>query len=558
MRVGKNLCAASDKEIGLFTKWPIWTKLLICFALLAAIVATLSVSSFNGLYAYRHLVKTLGKRAAELPLANDLNQAVGQLNSSVVDLSRRRKFSFDYGGLSVDSRELLRERFIMSYDNVKSAAEKYRDKIQRNRADDSPMGSRERELDAMTKVELSLLTIDHVNSDSDWMLNEVNVEALQAETENLVPLAAELPTYLYLGIEEMADQVRNKYRTLIVLVWVTSISAALALLVFVRLVYVWVFQPLRDLIRGSRRLAAGDFDHRIPIVTQDEMAELARAMNNMTGRFQEIRDDLDSQVRERTKQVVRSEQMASVGFLAAGVAHEINNPLASIAMCAESLESRMHQTLQADDELPDGEHNEEIVVLRNYLRMIQDEAFRCKQITEKLLDFSRMGDTERHPVDLREVATDVIEMVGHLGKYKNRNKTARLLDGGPIMVSACSPEMKQVVLNLVANGLDSVAEGGAVEIEVRSTGDYAEIVVTDNGCGMSDEIIEHLFEPFFTNRREGQGTGLGLSITYRIVEDHRGHIEASSDGPGQGAQFRVRLPLLKASHNKKTLQTQAA
>ena len=542
----------------MFSKWPIWTKLLICFGLLAAIVATLSVSSFNGLYAYRHLVKTLGKRSAELPLADDLSQAVGKLSATVNDLGRRRKFSFEFGGLSPDGRELLREQFLMNFDDVKAAAEKYRDKIERSRTDDSPMGSRQRELDAMTRIELSLLTIANVNSDADWMLDEVNVEALRAETENLVPLAAELPNYLYLGIEEMAEQVRSEYRTLIVLVWVTSISAGCALLVFVRLVYVWVFQPLRDLIRGSRRLAAGDFDHRIPVVTQDEMAELAREMNNMTGRFQEIRDDLDSQVRQRTKQVVRSEQLASVGFLAAGVAHEINNPLASIAMCAESLEARMHDTLAADDALPDQEHNEDLVVVRNYLRMIQDEAFRCKQITEKLLDFSRMGDTERQAVDLREVVGDVIEMVGHLGKYKNRNKTARVLDGDPVIVSACAPEMKQVVLNLVTNGLDSVAEGGVVEIEVRTTGDRAEVVVTDNGCGMSEEILKHLFEPFFTNRREGQGTGLGLSITYRIVEDHGGHIEATSDGPGQGAQFRVSMPLREASHSKKTLQTQAA
>ncbi|MCG8584542.1 MAG: HAMP domain-containing protein, partial [Pirellulales bacterium] len=265
-----------DKEVDLFSKWPIWTKLLICFALLAAIVATLSVSSFNGLYAYRHLVKTLGKRADELPLANDLSQAVGRLSATVNDLGRRRKFPFDYGGLSPDGRELLRERFLMSYDNVKAAAEKYREKIESDRNEKSPMGSRQRELDAMTRVELSLLTIANVNSDSDWMLNDVNVEALRAETENLVPLAAELPTFLYLGIEEMADQVRTKYRTLIVLVWVTSISAGLALLVFVRLVYAWVFRPLRSLIRGSRRLAAGDFDHRIPVVTQDEMADLAR------------------------------------------------------------------------------------------------------------------------------------------------------------------------------------------------------------------------------------------------------------------------------------------
>ena len=115
----------------------------------------------------------------------------------------------------------------------------------------------------------------------------------------------------------------------------------------------------------------------------------------MTGRFQAIRDDLDRQVQVRTKQVVRSEQLASVGFLAAGVAHEINNPLASIAMCAESLESRLAEIAPGD--------SEQSALIRRYLRMIQTEAFRCKEITEKLLDFSRLGDVQHQPTDLREL-----------------------------------------------------------------------------------------------------------------------------------------------------------
>ena len=138
--------------------------------------------------------------------------------------------------------------------------------------------------------------------------------------------------------------------------------------------------------KGSREVAAGKFDHRIRLDSDDEMRELAEAMNAMTARFQEIRDDLDRQVRERTKQVVRSEQLASVGFLAAGVAHEINNPLAAIALGSESLERRLAELL--DD--VDDSHAADRDVVRSYLEMIQKEAFRCKQITEKLLDFSRM------------------------------------------------------------------------------------------------------------------------------------------------------------------------
>ena len=194
------------------------------------------------------------------------------------------------------------------------------------------------------------------------------------------------------------DEVRGQYHTWIFLTWTATVLTGLGLLWLVRLFYVWIFQPMQTLIAGSRCVVAGNFAHRIQLDTHDEVAELAAAMNAMTERFQQIRDDLDAQVQQRTKEVVRSEQLASVGFLAAGVAHEINNPLASIAWSAESLESRLHDVLSADDE-PTAEQNEEIAVLRKYLRRIQDEAFRCKGITERLLDFSRIGDIQRHDTE---------------------------------------------------------------------------------------------------------------------------------------------------------------
>jgi len=249
-----------------------------------------------------------------------------------------------------------------------------------------------------------------------------------------------------------------------------------------------------------------------------------------------VRDDLDRQVRERTKQVVRSEQLASVGFLAAGVAHEINNPLASIVICGDALESRLSELLDQAD----SSHAAEWDVIRSYLQMIQNEAFRCKQITEKLLDFSRMGDSERLRADLREIVAGVVEMLRHLNKYQDKHLVLR--DGEPVVAEVCPQEIKQVVLNLITNGLDSVEPGGTVNVAVTADCDQAKIVVEDNGCGMTEDIIQHLFEPFFT-RRGGEGIGLGLSITYRIVEEHHGQIVAHSDGLGRGSTFTVTLPL---------------
>jgi signal transduction histidine kinase len=152
-----------------------------------------------------------------------------------------------------------------------------------------------------------------------------------------------------------------------------------------------------------------------------------------------------------------------------------------------------------------------------------------------------MGDVTRHSTDLRELIQGVIDMVGHLGRYQD--KRLEFVPGEHVIAPVNSQELKQVVLNMITNGLDSLSPGGLLSIDLRKRKDVAEIDFTDNGCGMTEEVLKHLFEPFFTRRRSGQGTGLGLSITYRIVADHGGQIDVHSDGPGCGSRFRVTLPL---------------
>jgi signal transduction histidine kinase len=319
---------------------------------------------------------------------------------------------------------------------------------------------------------------------------------------------------------------------LIVTTWASALAAATLLAALGAMSYRWVFRPLRLLGNGSRRVAAGDFGFRLKLDTSDEMAELAAALNDMTERFEEIRDDLDRQVQLRTREVIRSEQLASVGFLAAGVAHEINNPLASIAMCAESLESRL-EGLAPDDA--------DSQIVKRYLELIQNEAFRCKGITEKLLDFSRLGEVRRQATALVALVADVADMLRHVGRFAGR--TIEIDEGPDVLVMVNPQEIKQVVLNLLVNALDSIEESGHVRVGVRRSGQEALLTITDDGCGMTEEVLEHLFEPFFTRRRSGQGTGLGLSIVHRIVADHGGRIAAMSAGAGQGSTFRVTLPL---------------
>ncbi len=517
----------------MLSRWPIRNKLIIGLALLLAIILALAWGGIQGLNSYRGLVRSL-RRVYELPLATQLMQHVSNLRVTLSEAHSLGQMGVPgtKGSLLPSVNDLVQEEFRLHLECTRYTLDKYCEQLTDNSPKD-PIGDSSREWMTVHAIEQSLARIDDVNRREDWVLDRVQVGKLGGELEYLEELAAELPSYLHDNIRDFTEEAKGQYRALLILAWVTTILTVLMFGLFLKLFYEWVFRPLRVLIKGSRKVAAGNFDYHIRLDTHDEMSELAAAMNEMTSQFRAIRNDLDRQVRERTQQVVRSEQLASVGFLAAGVAHEINNPLASIAMCAESLESRM-------DEACDGSDPQRKLE-RNYLRMIQTEAFRCKEITERLLDFSRIGDLKRHPADLRELVQGVIEMIGHIGKYSEKH--VELVPGEPVIVSINAQEIKQVALNLIVNGLDSLDPGGIVRVELSSKGGMAEMLVADNGCGMTDEVRKNLFEPFFTRRRGGQGTGLGLSIVYRIIADHAGGIEAHSDGPGRGSQFIVRLPL---------------
>ena len=526
-------------------RWPIRTKLWVGLGLLLIIVVTLFGSASYGLYAYRGLVKGLSARSTELPLADKISQHVADLRIALSTV--RERMSLLAGGephlasTSADlgpDRQLLREKFRDQFGFVRGDLDDYRRQLDANRLrSEGRIADDRRERETLAEIEGIVRQMMEVESRKEWLLGQVQLQDLGELAEQLQSLASKLPSHMHERLHALASENRAQYRTAIVMAWVTLAAALIMLALFVRMFYRWIAKPLGVLVRGSREVASGEFEHRIQLKGNDEMTELAVAMNDMTGRFCEIRDDLDHKVHERTKQVVRSEQLASVGFLAAGVAHEINNPLASIAICSESLESRLA------DVLPDSaEVAAECEIVQHYVRMIQQEAFRCKKITERLLDFSRMGDSERRHADFRELVSGVIDMVRHLGKYND--KQIELVGGVPVIAEINVQEMKQVVLNLITNGLDSVDAGGVVRVDVRRSPEKSvELVVEDNGCGMNDEVKEHIFEPFFTRNRGGQGTGLGLSISYRIVDEHDGRIDVVSDGPGKGSRFVVSLPL---------------
>ena len=553
---------------------PIRNKLLVVGLLVGFTVTLLSASSFLGVYSYRRLVKALSSRASELPQASRLASRVGQLrlshsramaavdlglwtdtskeNEPRIDLLQSGEPTFQgQENRTATESSLINDKmqplatsdssFLQQISETGAALQDYCQELTAGELDEQPFGDRSHERDIARRIASELKAIWQLAQEavtskqrvskqtSSDLVDEqlVKLTSIGSHLDTLAVLSAKLPTFLQSRMHDLAHEVRGRYRTLIITTWAAAIAAVLLLVGLGVLTYSWVFRPLRHLGHGSRRIAGGDFGYRIHLDTCDEMAELGQALNDMTARFQEIRDDLDRQVQLRTKEVIRSEQLASVGFLAAGVAHEINNPLASIAMCAESLESRVGNEVDA--------------VASRYIQLIQSEAFRCKGITEKLLDFSRVGEVRRQVTALGALTHDVVDMLQHVGRFAQ--KTVTIFDGPDVLVMANPQEMKQVILNLLVNALDSIDEAGEVELTVKRDGDEARLVLTDNGCGMNEEVLQNLFEPFFTSRASKKGTGLGLSIAHRIITDHDGRIEVKSNGPGCGAMFSVILPV---------------
>jgi len=242
----------------------------------------------------------------------------------------------------------------------------------------------------------------------------------------------------------------------------------------------------------------------------------------------------------KSEQRNSSERAATVGFMAAGVAHEINNPLSIISGYAELI---LRQLVRSDHDPAS------LAEAAQGLRIIRDEAFRCKEITQKLLSLATAAARRHEPVSLGRVAQDVAEMVRGLKRFSDRRVVLAIDEPpGRLSVLGNRNEIKQVLLNLTVNALEATQpHRGEVRVQVRRPGEaWVELIVSDNGRGMTHRVLERVFEPFFSAKRSPRGgehgTGLGLSITRTIVDSHGGEIHAESEGPGRGSRFIVRLP----------------
>ncbi|HEY2865559.1 MAG TPA: ATP-binding protein [Pyrinomonadaceae bacterium] len=244
-----------------------------------------------------------------------------------------------------------------------------------------------------------------------------------------------------------------------------------------------------------------------------------------------VGEDVTARV-EATQAIGRAEKLAAVGRLAAGVVHEINNPLATIAACAEALEARFEEGAFANTEAVED--------LDEYLGLIKSEAFRCKSITTGLLDFSRMRTVDRRPINV----ADTLEASANLLSHQKRGVGIEIsVDVKEALqtVEADAGQIQQAVIALGTNAIDAMPNGGRLTLRAFNQANSVVVEIADTGIGISTESLTKIFEPFFTTKEIGRGTGLGLAVCYGIVTDHGGRLSVRSS-PGVGTTFSILLP----------------
>jgi len=327
---------------------------------------------------------------------------------------------------------------------------------------------------------------------------------------------------LYVGIlEEKFIDMRN--RAIEMFLGITLAGMIIALIVSSFLAS-GVLQPIKHLIFASKQWAKGNLEYRVKTTRKDEIAELSETFNFMASSLKE-RDD---KLKEYTsQQIMKSERLATLGQLAAGVAHEINNPLGAILMYT-------HLALE-DLEQKD--------ILHENLEKAAAEASRCKDIVKGLLDFARQTEPKVEESDVNEALERTLAVVENQALFQNVKISKVICPSLPKVLMDVS-QMQQVFTNIVLNAAEAIEGKGELTVATRMAPDneYIEIEFTDTGCGIPPDNLEKIFDPFFTTKEVGHGTGLGLAVSHGIIAKHRGTIEVKSE-QGKGTSFIIRLPL---------------
>jgi two-component system NtrC family sensor kinase len=311
----------------------------------------------------------------------------------------------------------------------------------------------------------------------------------------------------------------------------------------VTFIWIVVYAPVKELIAGTHRVAGGDLSYRLPVRSEDELGDLALSFNKMTAELQQVHAEIEERVRRKTAELERvhrtllsSEKMASIGKLAATVAHEINNPLFGILTYARLvLRGLLKQEFAERDEMAE------------QLQTIERESKRCGDLVKNLLTFSRQAPSNREPHDLNVVVHRAALLVKHKLQMQSIELVEKLAEDLP-PVECDGNQIQQVVLVLMVNAGEAMPKGGRLEVATGydPASEHCVVRVQDNGCGIAPEVQPRIFDPFFTTKEDQNRTGLGLAVAASIVEQHGGEISVDS-APGRGTEFKVALPATAAT-----------
>jgi two-component system NtrC family sensor kinase len=329
---------------------------------------------------------------------------------------------------------------------------------------------------------------------------------------------------LYVGIlEEKYNRIkRDAVIYLLAIILATGVIAA----GFSTYLIVSLTGPAKELIRASKGVIDGNY-RKVDFASSDEMGYLCHIYNRMIDAINE-RDRLLQENTEKT--ILQSEKMASLGRLASGIAHEINNPLTGILTYSSMLL----------EDLKDTEYNEDINIIKN-------ETIRCRDIVRKILNFARETRMEREYCSINQIIIESVSIFERQYSFQNIKIEKKLDDNIPYM-SLDVNQMKSIFSNLIINAADAMPSGGEICIST----DYAYtlglvvIRVRDSGTGIAEEDLNRVFDPFFTTKETGKGTGLGLSITYSSIRRHNGHVDIAST-EGKGTEIIISLPVDQVS-----------
>ncbi len=329
---------------------------------------------------------------------------------------------------------------------------------------------------------------------------------------------------LYVGIiENKFNDIKKETTILFLVIIIVTLIIAIGLSIYLIQNFL---HPVNILVDASKQIAEGNYTIKIPVDSKDELGYLCKTFNSMVAAIVE-RDNL---LKEDTqKQIVQSEKLASLGKLAAGIAHEINNPLTGVLTYSSILL----------EELKDTEHKDDLEVIVN-------ETLRCRKIVREILNFARETRIEKERANVNQVIRDMLSILEKHVNFQNISIVKDFDDAVPDMEIDIN-QIKQVINNLSLNASDAMPDGGTLTIRTRFDAEQNAVVIdfSDTGLGISEENIGRIFDPFFTTKQTGKGTGLGLAVTYGIIKRHNGTITVKSS-IGEGTTFTVVLPVAQS------------